>query len=263
MIIIAYILAIFIGISLGLIGSGGSILTIPILVYLLGIEPQNATVYSLFIVGIVSLLGSIKCFQEKLVDIKTVFLFGIPSIVAILLMRNIINPIIPQTIIEVKGFIITKNVLIMLVFASLMITASIAMIKPQKHHATIIKKSNFHLITQGIVVGLVTGFVGVGGGFLIIPTLLFYARLPMNKAVATSLVIISANALIGFASSVLNVSSINWTILFSFTAFATGGIFIGRYLSKFLSNEKLKPAFGWFILLTGIYILVKEIFLTH
>jgi uncharacterized membrane protein YfcA len=259
--IIGFILGILIGISLGLIGSGGSIFTIPILVYLLHIPPSKATVYSLFIVGVSSLIGSIKGAKSNLLDYKIALFFGLPSIVSILIMRKIIMPYIPNTIGVVHNFVITKDHFIMLLFAILMIIASFSMIKSNTVLATnnqvLDKKS---IISKGILVGLVTGFLGVGGGFLIIPTLLFSAKLPMKNAVTTSLVIIACNSLMGFMGSI-NSIEIEWNFLLLFTSFSVVGIFVGMLLSKKISNETLKPIFGWFILVTGIYILVKELFL--
>lgn len=260
---IGYGLAILIGVSLGLIGSGGSILTIPILVYLMDIKPSEATTYSLFIVGISALVGSIKGAKDKLLDYTMAFYFGLPSIIAIFVMRKFLLPMIP--IVVYKGFTvdITKELLVMLVFALLMIWVSLSMIfkKPIDEEST--KPMNGKkLVLRGVFVGLLTGFVGVGGGFLIIPALVFSARLPMSKAIATSLIIIAANALVGFLGS-LNLHIINWSILLTFTFFSLLGIFLGIFLRKKISNEKLKPIFGWVVLATGIYILIKELFFIH
>lgn len=259
--IIGFILGILIGVSLGLIGSGGSILTIPVLVYLMDISPSNATTYSLFIVGISALVGSIKGAKDKSLDFKMAIYFGIPSIVSIFIMRKFLVPLLPNILFEIAGYSISKDFFIMIVFAILMIFASASMIKK----TTTTESDNFKIdlksiILKGIFIGILTGFVGVGGGFLIIPTLLFSARLPMKNAVATSLVIIAFNSLIGFASSI-NSTTIEWAFLLEFSAFSIGGIFVGILLSKKISNEKLKPAFGWFILITGIFIIIKELFL--
>jgi uncharacterized membrane protein YfcA len=259
--IIGFILGILIGLSLGLIGSGGSILTIPILVYILNITPSNATTYSLFIVGISALVGSIKGAKDKLLDFKMAVYFGLPSIISIFIMRKFLVPLLPNILFEIAGFTVSKDFFIMFVFAVLMILASFSMIKK----TNLIENDNYKIdlksiILKGIFIGVLTGFVGVGGGFLIIPTLLFSARLTMKKAVATSLVVIAFNSLIGFAGSINN-TVIEWAFLLEFTAFSIVGIFVGILLSKKISNEKLKPVFGWFVLITGIYIIIKEIFL--
>lgn len=257
--IIGFILGILIGISLGLIGSGGSILTIPILVYIMHIQPSLATTYSLFIVGIAALVGSIKGAKDKLLAYKIALYFGVPSIVSIFIMRNFLVPLLPNKLFNIFNFEVSKDLFIMLVFAVLMILASVAMIKKNQNHNDQNQSINkLKIALKGIFVGLMTGFVGVGGGFLIIPTLIFSAKLSMKSAVATSLIIIAFNSLIGFAGS-LNDSIIDWKFLGLFSSFAIVGIFTGMFLSKKIDNEKLKPAFGWFVLTTGIYILIKEL----
>ncbi len=255
--IIGYVAAIGIGISLGLIGSGGSILTIPILVYLMAVSPSLATTYSLFVVGTSALVGSLKAAREGLLDTKIAIYFGIPSVIAIFTMRKFIVPLLPKTLFQIGSFSVEKDLFIMLIFALLMIFASFSMIK-KRPEITVENPQidTLNLTIRGILIGLLTGFVGVGGGFLIIPTLVFSAKLPMKKAVGTSLIIIAINALIGFLGS-LN-SAINWTFLLSFSAFSITGIFIGQFLALKISNEKLKPIFGWFVLTMGIYIIAKE-----
>lgn len=258
MLIIGFTLGILIGVSLGLIGSGGSILTIPILVYIMHISPSTATTYSLFIVGLSALVGSVKGAKENLLDYKMALYFGLPSIFSILIMRKFLVPLLPETLFTILNFAVSKDLFIMLVFAILMISASYAMIRESSASVLINTKVDANrIILKGVFIGLLTGFVGVGGGFLIIPTLMFAAKLPMKKAVATSLLIIAFNSLIGFAGS-LNANPIDWEFLVTFTGFAVIGIFVGIYLSTKISNEKLKPIFGWFVLITGIYIIIKE-----
>lgn len=258
--IIGFTLSILIGISLGLIGSGGSILTIPILVYVFHVSPSDATTYSLFVVGVSALVGSINSVKNKLLDYKTALYFGVPSVISIFLMRKFLVPLLPNELIRFSNFTLTKDLLIMLVFSVLMILASFSMIQKRKSIENDNQEINHNsLIIKGIFVGLLTGFVGVGGGFLIIPAMIFTAKLPMKNAVATSLIIIVFNSLIGFLGSV-STTTINWEFLLLFTAFSIIGIFIGMYLSKKIPNEKLKPLFGWFVLITGIYIILKELF---
>ena len=256
--IIGFILGIFIGISLGLIGSGGSILAIPTLVYLMLIPPSIATTYSLFIVGLSALIGSINGIRNGLLDYKVALFFGLPSVISIFIMRMWLVPLLPEIFFTINGFVVSKDLFIMIVFSLLMITASFSMIKKQKLSISSSKSvQKLNLGIMGTIVGALTGFVGVGGGFLIIPTLVFSAKLTMQKAVATSLTIVAFNSLIGFAGS-MNQHPIDWKFLLSFTGFAVAGIFVGMYLNKKISNEKLKPAFGWFVLATGIYIIIKE-----
>lgn len=261
---IGYFSSILIGVALGLIGGGGSILTVPVLVYLFAIEPVLATAYSLFIVGLTSAVGTVGYFKKGLVNIKTAIVFGIPSIIAVFTTRAYIVPAIPKEVFTVGDFIITKNLLMMLLFAVIMIAASYSMIKKDKKNIeekSEEQKFNYSLILiEGAVVGVITGLVGAGGGFLIIPALVILSKLPMKEAVGTSLVIIAAKSLIGFFGED-GENGINWRFLFIISTFAIVGIFIGTALSKKIDGNKLKPAFGWFVLVMGIYIITKELFL--
>lgn len=262
--ITGYIASIFIGISLGLIGGGGSILTVPVLVYLFAVDAVAATASSLFIVGLTSAVGTVSYFKNGLVNIKTAIIFGIPSIIAVFLTRAYIVPAIPKEVFSIGSFMVTKSILMMLLFAILMIAASYSMIKKDKKKIAENEgkqKFNYPLILlEGAVVGILTGLVGAGGGFLIIPALVILSKLPMKEAVGTSLVIIAAKSLIGFFGEG-NDTIIDWALLTKVSAFAILGIFIGTMLSKKVDGAKLKPAFGWFVLVMGIYIIIKETFL--
>nr|WP_027003292.1 sulfite exporter TauE/SafE family protein [Hugenholtzia roseola] len=261
MLIISYLLAIVIGISLGLIGGGGSILTVPVLVYLADIDATTATAYSLFIVGLTSAVGSVGYFRKGLVNVKTAVVFGIPSIIAVYLTRAYLVPNIPDEVFSVGSFVVTRDILLMLLFAILMIAASYSMIKKDNNTEKIEETEqvfNYPLILlEGSVVGVLTGLVGAGGGFLIIPALVVLSKLSMKQAVGTSLVIIAAKSLLGFTGE-LGKTQIDWTFLAIFSAFAIVGIFAGMALSQKIEGKKLKPAFGWFVLVMGIYILIKE-----
>lgn len=262
--IFGYLASVLIGISLGLIGGGGSILTVPVLVYLFGLDAFLATEYSLFIVGISSVVGSVSYFKKGLVNLKTALVFGIPSIISIFLTRNYIVPLIPDEVVTVSNFVVTKDILLLLIFAGLMILASYKMI--QKSTECQVQKINFRKNStllaagEGSVVGVLTGLVGAGGGFMIIPALVNLLKTPMKAAIGTSLVIISLNSLIGFFSS-MDAVKIDWKLLTTISSIAIVGIIIGSQLSKKIDGKKLKPAFGWFILVMGIYIVVKELFL--
>lgn len=258
--IIGYFSSVLIGVSLGLIGGGGSILTVPVLVYLFHIDAVLATAYSLFIVGATSAVGSLSYFREGLVNIRTALVFGIPSIIAVFLTRAYIVPAIPKNIFHIHDFVLTKSILMMLIFAVLMVAASYSMIKKTPAAVENQKKEfNYPLILlEGAIVGVLTGMVGAGGGFLIIPALVVLSKLPMKEAVGTSLVIIAAKSLIGFMGE-SSQTLIDWRFLFSISAFAIMGIFIGMFFSKKIDGSKLKPAFGWFVLVMGIYIILREI----
>ncbi len=259
--IFGYSASILIGVSLGLIGGGGSILTLPVLVYLLGFSPVLSTAYSLFIVGTTSFVGSINYMRKGLVNYQAALVFAIPSFISVFLTRKYLVPAIPDSLFTLAGFEVTKNIGIMLFFALVMLAASYSMImsKKKEDEESEKLKFNYPLIgLEGAIVGILTGIVGAGGGFLIIPALVLLARLPMKMAVGTSLLIIAAKSLIGFMGDISN-TNVNWTFLFQFTSLSVIGIFIGSYLSKFIEGEKLKKSFGWFVLVMGIYIITKEI----
>ena len=261
-VIIGFASAILIGVSLGLIGGGGSILTVPVLVYILGVNPVLATAYSLFVVGSTSLVGAATYMKKGLVNYKTALVFAIPSFIAVFLTRKFLVPALPDPLFSVGEAIITKNIGIMVFFALIMLAASYSMITAKKcvdcnEDDPVV--FNFPMIAlEGSVVGVITGIVGAGGGFLIIPALVLLAKLPMKMAVGTSLLIIAAKSLIGFLGD-LSTQTIDWQMLLIFTGLSIVGIFIGSALSKKINEKVLKTGFGWFVLLMGIYIITKEL----
>jgi uncharacterized membrane protein YfcA len=256
--ILGYVASVFVGLVLGLLGGGGSILSIPILVYLFHIEPIRASAYSLFIVGITSLIGAVPKYREKLIDFRSAVLFGLPSILAIFSTRKWVVPLLPEVIATVGDFEITRRMLLLGLFAILMLFAALPMIRKTKGHSDGPKGSRTLLIiVQGLWVGFLTGLVGAGGGFLIIPALVFLAGLPFKTAAGTSLVIIAVNSLIGFFGDMLNYT-MDWPFLITIASLAIVGIFIGNRASRHVDGQTLKQAFGWLILITGLYILSKE-----
>jgi uncharacterized membrane protein YfcA len=255
-----YFASIFIGIILGLLGGGGSILSIPILVYMFDIPPVLASAYSLFIVGITSFAGAVPKYRDHLVNLRTGLIFGIPSVASIFITRKWIVPAIPEVLFTVGSFEITKRILLLGLFGLLMILASFSMIKRNEIQNEDQDFKTFLVVFEGSLIGFLTGLVGAGGGFLIIPALVLLTGLNFKTAVGTSLFIIAINSLMGFCGDVLNYD-MNWSFLLSIASLAIVGIFIGNYFQKKVSSAKLRIAFGWFVLLMGIYILTKEIVL--
>ncbi|MDN3670054.1 sulfite exporter TauE/SafE family protein [Echinicola jeungdonensis] len=261
--VLGYLASIFIGISLGLIGGGGSILTVPVLVYLFRVDPILATAYSLFVVGSTSVVGSFSFMKRGIVSYRAAIVFAVPSFIAVFLTRKFVVPALPEILLSFKGYDLTNDKGVMIFFALIMLAAAISMIKNghQIQHASGPTKFNLPLIgLEGFVVGGITGIVGAGGGFLIIPALVLLAKLPMKIAVGTSLLIIAAKSLIGFTGDISN-QPINWGFLLLFTSLSIIGIFLGSGLSKMIDEKALKKAFGWFVLVMGFYILINEIIL--
>lgn len=254
-----YVASIFIGLILGLLGGGGSILSIPILVYLFKIEPVQASAYSLFIVGVTSLAGAIPKYRQHLVNVRTGILFGIPSIFSIFCTRKWVLPSIPDIIFTTGDFVFTKRLLVLGLFAVLMILAAVPMIRGRKKFTSDNTRfRTFLVIIEGSIIGFLTGLVGAGGGFLIIPALVLLTALPFKTAVGTSLFIISINSLLGFVGDLMNFE-MDWPFLLSISGLAIGGIVIGNYFSHRIASSKLKIAFGWVTLFMGCYILFREI----
>jgi uncharacterized membrane protein YfcA len=253
-----YLFSIGIGIILGLLGGGGSILSIPILVYFFHVDAVLASAYSLFIVGVTSFVGAIPKYKDHLVSVKAGLLFAVPSILSIFITRKWIIPAIPDIILESNSLIITKRLLILGLFALLMIVTSITMIAGQREKITPEHEPRLGLaIAEGISIGFLTGLVGAGGGFLIIPALVVLTGLPFKTAVGTSLFIIAINALTGFLGDVINYD-MNWPFLILLTGLATAGIIIGNHLTHRISGVKLRKSFGWFVLVIGVWIFLRE-----
>jgi uncharacterized membrane protein YfcA len=257
--VIGFIAAALIGVSLGLVGGGGSILTVPVLVYLFSVSPSLATSYSLFIVGTTSLIGAYKNFRKGLVHFRTALIFSASSVTTVFFIRKFIVPQLPKVFFSIGTFQVTESFAIMIVFAVIMFAVSISMLRNKpityvhaKEHAI------FLVLIYGIAIGAITGFLGVGGGFLLIPTLVLIMKLPMKHAIGTSLLIIALNSLIGFTGDIGHFN-FQWMFLLSITFIAMIGIMIGDALNKKIHGDKLKRFFGWFILVMSICIIAKEI----
>ena len=267
---LAYILFLLIGLVLGLIGGGGSILGVPVLVYLLHYHIDTATAYSLFIVGITSLFGAFSVIKKGEISFESLIQFAIPSMITVFCVRKFLIPVLPNVFFNVGNFEASKQVIIMCVFSILILASSYSMIRKKESNPKNeamwdeFAKSPLRLyfvIVLGILVGFITGFIGAGGGFIIVPVLMFFIRVPIKKAIGTSLCIIALNSLIGFTGNFSHMT-IEWSFLMSISAICIVGVLVGNAISAKVSSQKLKPAFGWFTLIVGIFVIIKELILS-
>ncbi len=263
--ILSLIFAIVIGITLSVIGGGGSILTVPVFVYVLGIPPTEATAYSLFIVGLTAAMSAIGYQREGLIAWKEGITFAIPSFFAVFLVRSYILPGLPDSMGSAIGLSFSKDLFIMVLFAFIMALASYSMIRSK-----VITDTNRELnpslktgliLLEGFGVGGLTGLVGAGGGFLIIPALVLLLGMPMKQAIGTSLMIIAVKSLIGFTGDVIALPVIDWSLILLFTGFAFAGVLIGLRIAKHIPSEGLKKGFGIFIAIMAAFILITELIL--
>lgn len=258
---LGYIGAVLMGVSLGLIGAGGSILTIPILVYLFGLDMVTATTYSLFTVGVVSAVGGVRSWRKNTPDLSALLWFGLPSVVVVLITRTWLLPALPDPLFQVGGAPVPRALVLLLLFAVLMLASALRMIRrgPEDGAMPATGDRRMVLLPLGLGLGLATGLLGAGGGFLIIPALVLLARTSMKQAIGTSLLIIAVNTLVGFTGDLLHGVRPDGAFLAVFTALAIAGVLIGGRLADHIPNEKLKPAFGWFVLVMGLYIIGREL----
>jgi len=262
--IFGYLSALVIGVSLGLIGSGGSILAVPVLAYLFSIDEKMATAYSLFIVGSSALVGGIKQHYKGYVNWKITFIFGLPAIVGVIIVRKFVIPALPDILFTIYEFEFTRRMIMFGLFAVLMIPAACSMLKNKKEIIDpTCKNTNYNyqlIILEGIVVGVITGLIGAGGGFIIIPALVILANLDMKTAIGTSLIIIALKSLSGFLLGDVSTMIIDWKFLTTFTLISLAGIFIGSYLNNFINGKKLKKGFGYFVFAMAFFIFYMEFF---
>ncbi len=258
--LLGYIMALFIGISLGLFGGGGSILAVPVMAYLFSLDEKVATAYSLFIVGFAALFGGIKQNRNNNVDWRTAIVFGIPALIGVWIVRHFIIPELPDVLFYIGDFSVSRRMGMFGVFIALMVAAAFSMLRNNKRKGGSGNISyNYPLIfIEGLVVGSVTGLVGAGGGFVIVPALVLFAALDIKQAVATSLIIITFNALFGFLADVTQVA-IDWRFLIIFTSISVVGILIGSYVSNFTKEKSLKKNFARFMLLMALLIIYNEV----
>jgi uncharacterized membrane protein YfcA len=218
-----------------------------------------ATAYSLFIVGATSAVGAVQKWLRQEINFRVALTFGVPSVITVFLMRKFFLPLVPEIIFQHNDLIVRKGPLTLILFAILMMTAAIGILKPQRITRPELPQTQ-GLVLLGLVVGVISGLLGAGGGFIIIPALVFYASLDIKSAVGSSLFIIALNSLVGFTGDLTH-HHIDWTLLLPISILGIAGTFIGHGLSRKLPASIIKQIFGWFILLTGIYILVKELLL--
>ena len=290
-------LALAVGAIMGLSGAGGSILTVPILVYVVGVDAVTATAYSLFVVGVTSTVGAASYWRRGQVNVRAAVAFSIPSLVVVFFTRSVLVPAIPAQLGTVAGVAVSKDLFILVLFAVIMALAALSMIAKPRYRLSLtgnatgtaaatppsptgaheaarpmpgapgaepggsVKVSIPLAALEGTVIGVFTGVVGAGGGFAIVPALVVLSRLPMRVAVGTSLTIIAAKSLAGFAGDVALQGNFDWRLLFAFTALAVVGILAGSRLGRHVPGAKLRPAFGWFVLLAAAGILVRELLL--
>ena len=257
---LGYISAVIIGVSLGLIGGGGSILAVPALAYLFSIDEKTATAYSLFIVGFSALIGGVKQHIKGFVDWRTVFVFGIPAIIGVTIVRSYIVPALPDILFTINEFDFTRRMGMFGLFALLMFPAGISMFRSKKYKTKKDEVSyNYPLIIlEGIIIGAVTGFIGAGGGFLIIPALVILANVEIKRAIGTSLIIIAIKSLLGFFLGDAITLSVDWNFVLIFTSLSLLGIFIGSFLANFINGQRLKKGFAVFIFIMAVFIFYME-----
>ena len=256
-----YASAVIVGLVIGLAGGGGSILTVPIFVYVFHVPAVLATTYSLFVVGATSIVGSVNHIWNKRVDLRVTAAFALPSFISVYLSRRFLVPALPDPLFQFEQFVLSKSQAILYFFAIVMIIAARAMIRsdrPEQGEAADGRPRYGSLGLDGLAVGLLTGTIGAGGGFLIVPMLVLLAGLPVQRAVATSVLIIAVNSIVGFLGDIHH-TDLNWNFLLPFTGLSIIGIFIGMYLAQFIAPDKLKKGFGWFVLIVAIYMISREL----
>lgn len=257
--VLGYVAMVCVGIVLGSVGSGGSMLAIPILVYMFSQDAEAASAYSLFLVGVTSLTGAVLKQKEQFVAVRAALMFGLPSISATFVTRKWIVSRVPDRIWEVGSFQITKGDMLLFLLGSLMIASSLMMMRDSSVNASVSRPRFGYLIPAGLAIGFLSGIVGIGGGFLILPAMVLLGGLSVRTAMGTTLLMIALNSLLGFCGDVFN-HAINWYFLFSITGLAVFGMVLGVWADKKIASSfSAGKAFAWFTLLAGVVILVREL----
>lgn len=263
--LVGYGAALLIGALLGVVGGGGAILTLPILVYAFAMGPGVATMYSLFIVGMTSAIGAARYARDGLIDYGAAARFALPAFVAIHLVRNVLVPRIPDTIVITGGIAVLKDTLVVGVLVVAMLMSAYGMLRrkailtqatedqPEPNRRAV------RSMVRGFGVGLLTGFVGAGGGFLLVPALALVEKVSMKRAVATSLFVIAANSLFGFLADLVAGKTVEWPLLLTFTGLASIGILAGIRIARRLSEGRVRTFFGWFLVLVAALVTLVEV----
>ena len=257
------------GVVLGLLGAGGSVLTLPILVYVCGIPPVLASTYSLGIVGATAAVGMWNRARRGHVAFRTALLFGGPSVAGVIAARRWLLPAIPEQVCRLGELSLTRDLLVLGVFAALMIAAGGAMIlntdavnrsphASQSTRPTPVARAVL-VVLEGLIVGVITGLVGAGGGFLIVPALVLLLKLPIGDAIGTSLAIIAIKSLAGFLVDSAAWQQADWWFLLVFTSAAVAGMLIGTVWSRRVSTKGMRQGFGWFVVSVGCLMICKEL----
>ncbi len=249
------------GFSLGLVGGGGALLTVPILVYGFHHSMALGTGYSLFVVGITSFIAAVLAYRRGKVDLLAALSFALPSLLGVFLSRSLVLHRLPETLGAIGDYRFSRDGVLMGAFGLVMVGTAFLTLRTAGNdlssRAAGLSRPMF--LALGLVVGALTGLFGAGGGFLIVPALVLGARLEMEQAVGTSLAIVALNAGFGFLGDLSRMEAWNWPFLLLFTAFSMGGVFLGQFLNGRLSGPALKQAFAWFTFTLGLFIFLREL----
>lgn len=255
--------ALLTGLILGLLGGGGALLSIPVLVYLFHLDASVATGYSLFLVAVTASIGAVQNIRKKMVDYQAVLYYGIPSVISVYCMRRFVMPNLPDVILNIGNYAVGKNHFILFILSIVMFGAGYKMFtakdSPQENEVPH-PNQYIKLMLLAMMIGSFLGLVGAGGGFLMIPALVYFANLPMKRAVSTSLVLVAVNSFIGFLGDVHSNQNMDWKFLMLFSAFSVVGVFVGFYLQSKIDGQRLKKYFGGFMMLMAVFIVMKETF---
>jgi len=260
---IGFLLSGFMGCTLGILGTGGAILTVPILVYFFQINPLLATSYSMVIVGCTAAIGALAYWRRGLINYSNALIFIVPMLSALLLTRHYLLPKIPEICWQTTHWTLTKDTLILELFACLMLVAGYLMYRAPTRTKAIIAPWQWHhfikIILGCIGIGCLSGLLGAGGGFMIIPILVLVFMLPIKEAVGTSLTIIACNSLFGALSDAFAGIELNLPFLSHLVLTTSLGMLLGIYLGKYINGEPLKKVFSIGLICLGCLLIIQPI----